>query len=176
MKLDPGAPQRAPAEDQELLLHGGAGSVPSAPSFEQVRPGLMDQRLDLASLATNDPGDLAVREPGQLRQCQGGPLVLREPADVGDHRLHLRPLLGDLGGAGRERLGGPNGLRATPSQAREARVARDRVQPGAQLDAAITAVQLGIGGGERLLQASSASADELRRLRHKASSPRLWRS
>ena len=84
--------KRAPAKRRELLTDLVARGLTRPAALEQRRTGLEHKRLDLHRLAPHDLGDLRVREVADLRQDDGGALILRKRAHVGEEPAEVLAL------------------------------------------------------------------------------------
>jgi hypothetical protein len=115
--------------------------------------GLEDEGLDLGPRHLERERDLVVAESSELCHDQRGALVGREPAQVDDQVPQLLAPLDDdrrlLADAVR-RLG--HGDLAASAEQGVAAVARDRVQPRAQVNRLLAAHDPVIGGEERVLE------------------------
>ena len=151
------AAPRDPARDgRELFADLDARSRARLTRAHQRLPGLEHERLDLLAAHPEHLGDLRMGLVAELEEDERRALVLGQALQLVDELTQVGPELNlgrhplDGAGLGRQPVGGD--LRALRPQGREAAIARDRVQPGAQLDVARTAAQSPIRRGEAVLQ------------------------
>ncbi len=125
------AQQRRAASGRELFADLAAVRVTRRAVGDELRAGLVDERLDLLGADAEHPADLAVAEAVDLRQHERRPLGLGEVAQALEHAADLLVELEVVGGArARRDVAGQLDHRPAATQHRQALVARDREQPG----------------------------------------------
>lgn len=145
------APQRAPAQHAELLADALAAQLARLAALGQRLPGPEHQRLHLLGPAAEDLGDLGVGDRAQLREQQGLALLDGQPRQVGEHRPQVLAPLDLDGEAGGRDLDRVAGLLAAAAEHRDAVVAGDPVEPGAQVDLPLAGEHRLVGVEEGLL-------------------------
>ena len=147
-----GAPERAAVKIRELLANLRAVGLARSAAGHQRLAGLEHECLYLFLGDPEHISDLLVAERVHLRQDERRALLIRQAPQVGDEvteiltALHLRS----------EPLGGrlvelAEWLLAPGAQHRVTPVARDREQPGAQMDRLVRGREVVVGRQERVL-------------------------
>jgi hypothetical protein len=139
---------------------------------------LEHERLHLLRSASEHRGDLAVAQVAQLRQHEGGPLILGQPRQIGHQLAQLGAppdLLGQVVESVLRQLGW-HGVVPSRRQHRAAAVARDREQPRPHRRWRAPAAQRAMRAQERLLQRLLAVLAAAEHVRQNASSEARWRS
>ena len=134
----PAPAKRAAAQVRQLLAYLRARSLARVTALDQPAASAEHERLHARDLAAEHACHLGVRQARRLGEQQGGPLLLRELAQVAEQLAQLGPacdlLVEPLGGELHEL----RGLLATRAQHRQAAVARDRVEPRLERQLALT--------------------------------------
>ena len=161
-----GSAQSATALGRELLADLGAVGLARVAACYERLTGLEHQRLDLLPRNAEHLADLFVAEGIDLGEHERRALVLGQAAHVDDQIAQVLAALhlcGEALGSRLVELGG--GLLAARAQDRVAAVARDREQPGAQMDLLLRGDQVVVRRRNVCWTASSASCG----------SPSIWR-